>query len=76
MPPSFPEEVKLFGQKFVELQSKRHQADYDPDSSFRKSNVVEDINSARTAIDRFLETPRSVRRDFAIHVLMKERADG
>jgi len=71
----FPEEVRDFGQTFAELQSKRHLADYDPDRPFRKSNVIVDIESARAAIDRFLETPSSVRRDFAIHVLMKVRAD-
>ena len=31
--------------------------------------------SVRIAIDRFLGTPASVRRGFAIHVLMKVRAD-
>lgn len=75
VPPSFPDEVRDFGQTFAELQSKRHLADYDPDRPFRKSNVIVDIESARTAIDRFLETPASIRRDFAIHVLMKVRAD-
>ena len=62
VPPSFPEEVRQFGQKFAELQSKRHQADYDPNRPFRKSNVIEDIESARKAIERFLGTPLSVRR--------------
>ena len=76
VPPSFPAEVRDFGQRFAELQRKRHLADYDPDRPFRKTGVLVDINSARTAIDRFLETPPGVRRDFAIHVLMRERADG
>ena len=75
VPPLFPQEVRQFGQKFAELQSKRHLADYDPDSPFRKSNVMEDIESARKAIEQFLGTPLSVRRDFAIHVLIKARAD-
>ena len=75
VPPSFPEEMRDFGQTFAELQSKRHLADYDPDYPIRKSDVIADINDVRTAIDRFLATPASVRRDFAIHVLMKVRTD-
>ena len=75
MPSSFPEGVQEFGQAFSVLQSKRHFADYDPDFRVGKSEVTAAINDARTAIDRFLETPASVRRDFAIHVLMKVRPD-
>ena len=75
VPPWFPEGVREFGQTFAELQSKRHFADYDPDHLFRKSDVVADINDVRTTIARFLATPAGVRRDFAIHVLMKMRTD-
>ena len=56
------------------LQSKRHFADYDPDYRVGKSEVTADIRRARIAIDRFLATPASVRRDFALHVLTKVRA--
>ena len=75
MPSSFPDEVQEFGQVFSVLQSKRHLADYDPDYRVGKSEVTADIDRARTAIDRFLETPANVRRDFALHVLMKVRPD-
>ena len=75
VPASFPDGVRQFGQAFSALQSKRHFTDYDPDHPVRKSEVVADINDVRTAIDRFLATPANVRRDFAIHVLMKVRAD-
>ena len=74
-PSEFPDAVRRFGRTFAMLQGKRHFADYDPDHPFRKSDVVMDISHARTAIDRFLAAPASVRRDFAIHVLMKVRAD-
>ena len=76
MPSSFPEGVHEFGQAFSVLQRKRHLADYDPDYLIRKSNAIAAINDARTAIDRFLATPANVRRDFALHVLTKVRADG
>ena len=75
VPSSFPEELRDFGRTFAELQGRRHLADYDPDYPVRKSNVIVDINVARTAIDAFLAMPASVRRDFAIDVLMKVRPD-
>ena len=75
MPASFPQGVREFEQAFSVMQSRRHFSDYDPDYLVRKSNVIAAIHDARTAIDRFLETPASVRRDFAIHVLMKVRPD-
>ena len=56
-------------------QSKRHLADYDPAYRVGKSEVTAAIHDARTAIGRFLETPSSVRSDFALHVLMKVRPD-
>ena len=67
VPSSFPEE--LFGRTFAELQGRRRLADYAPDRPARKSNAIVDINVARTAIDAFLATSLSVRREFAIHVL-------
>ena len=75
MPSSFPDEVHEFGYVFATLQDKRHFADYDPDYRVGKSEVIADIRRARTAIDRFLATPATARRDFAIHVLTKVRAD-
>ena len=75
VPSSFPDGVREFGQAFSVQQRKRHLADYDPDHRVSKSEVVAAVNDARTAIDRFLETPASVRRDFALHVLMKVRPD-
>ena len=76
MSSSFPDEVREFGHVFSVLQNKRHLADYDPDYRVGKSEVIADIHRARTAIDRFLATPANVRRDFALHVLTKVRADG
>ena len=75
LPASFPDSVRQFGRTFAMLQDKRHFADYDPDYRVGKSEVAADVHRARTAIDRFLATPASVRRDFALHVLMKVRAD-
>ena len=73
VPASFPDGARQFGQVFSALQKKRHVADYDPEYRVVKSAVIADINNVRVAIDRFLDLPRNVRRDFAIHVLMKVR---
>lgn len=60
--------MRNFGQTFTELQNKCDLANYDPDYPITKSNVIVDIDSVRTEIDRFLATPTNVRHDFAIHV--------
>ena len=57
VPSSFPEGMQDFGQTFAELQGKRHLADYDPDHLVRKSDVIADIESVRTVIERFPATP-------------------
>ena len=74
-PSWFGDGVRQFGRTFAELQRRRHLADYDPDFRIGKSEVIADINDARTAIDRFRAAPANVQRDFAIHVLMKVRPD-
>ena len=76
VPSWFPKEVRDFGRRFAAQQNRRHWADYDPDYPTRKSDVIADVNDARRAIDRFLATPANVRRDFALHVLTRVRADG
>ena len=71
----FPVAIRDFAETFVSLQSRRHLADYDPDTPFRKSEVQEDVQRTRTALTRFAEASREHRRAFAIHVLMKVRTD-
>ena len=75
VPLPFPEAMWYFGQTFAELQDKRHLVCYDPDHPIRMFDLIVDIKSARRAIDRFLVTPAGVRRGFALHVLMRVRAD-
>ena len=58
------------------MQRKRHQADYDPEAPegrWRKVDVVEDVNTAANAIERFEATPIQDRCAFAIFVLLKNR---
>ena len=72
----FPREVRKFAEKFVVLQEKRNEADYDPqahEGRWRMSNVEEDIDAAADVIARFEAVPPRDRRAFAVFVLLKYR---
>lgn len=72
---TFPSEIKDFAASFAQMQSKRHAADYDPDGSFFKSDVINDINAVEDLISRFEGASVKDRRAFAVHVLFKARSD-
>ena len=71
----FPSAIRNFAKIFVSMQTKRHSADYDPDATFLKSDVIQYIEEADDAIMRFFEAPRNDRRAFAIYVLLDIRND-
>ena len=56
------------------MQQKRHDADYDPDAAFVKSEVLASISEAEAAIQRFGEAPLRDRRAFAVYVLLDLRS--
>ena len=58
---------------FVDMQFKRHEADYNPDAQFNKDAVVQAIDDAEYQLEQFVEVPPSDRRTFAVHVLMNPR---
>lgn len=70
---TFPNEVRHFGRLFVEMQHKRHTADYDPERRFTKSDVIKDIDRVERAIARFSDVPAKGRRAFAIYLLLDLR---
>ena len=70
---TFPDAIRDFGDLFVEMQRKRHTADYDPDARFTKSDVLKDIDRVRNVIRRFNAVAATHRRAFAIHVLLDQR---
>ena len=70
----FPSEVQRFGRHFVYTQRLRHQADYDPDSSLTRREVLQLINETEEIIRAFDRAPADRRRAFAIHVLFRARA--
>ena len=72
----FPREVRNFADQFVDIQGKRAEADYDPETPqgrWSKADVAEDIDTAEDAIERFEAAPLQSRRAFAVHVLLRYR---
>lgn len=70
---NLPAGMQSFARTFSNLQERRHEADYDPDSRFRRSNVIALIDRAETAIEGFYAADASERRSFATLVLLRDR---
>lgn len=71
----FPPEIRNFAQNFVQIQSYRNQADYNPRSDFSRSDVLEIIADAERAINQLSYASAGPRRVFAITILLRNRAD-
>ena len=69
----FPDELRGFAAKFVELRDKRQLADYTAELALTQAEVFRDINAAESAISRFLQAPARDRRGFAAYVLLPWR---
>jgi hypothetical protein len=69
----FPREIQDFSDAFVQLQSKRHQADYDPDATIYKSVVLANIAIVETVIRELSNVPLKHRRAFAAWVIFRKR---
>ena len=70
----FPVEIQDFASAFRALQQKRHEADYNPDAAFVKSDVLASVSDAEAAIQRFATAPVRDRRAFAVYVLLDLRS--
>jgi hypothetical protein len=69
----FPKDIEDFGNAFVAMQDKRHQADYDPHAKFTKSEVLNDIALVAKAIADFETCDAKDRRAFCTFVVFKRR---
>ena len=69
----FPKGIEDFGNAFVELQGKRHSADYDPVARFTKSEVIADIERVEAVIAGFENESKKDRLAFCTFVLFKRR---
>src|SRR5690625_3909949 len=66
----FPQEIKDFAEAFGQLQSVRHQADYDPMIRFTKLCALACITLSQDSIDALKGAPKSDRVAFATWVLI------
>lgn len=71
----FTQEIQDVGALFVDMQLNRQNADYNPDVMFSRSEVMRLIDDAEKAIDGFAHLDRQYRRDFALHTLLRGRAN-
>ena len=69
----FPPEIQRFGRWFVDMQRKRHVADYDPEANFQRSEVIQFIEETEQTIASFESADRDDRRAFSVFVLFRLR---
>ena len=69
----FPLVIQDFGGIFTDMQSRRHEADYDPLARFTKIEVVSDVDRVSQAIADFDRLDNRDKRAFCAHVLFRVR---
>ena len=69
----FPVEIQDFGRWFVVIQRYRHQADYAPEVTFTRSQVLDLVNEAERVIKGLRAATTIDQRAFAVHVLFRAR---
>lgn len=69
----FSSELKVFAETFVDLQEKRHSADYDPNFRVRTAEALAAVVSARRAIKEFANAPVDLRQTFLVLLLFPPR---
>ncbi len=70
---SFPVGIQDFARKFVELQEKRHEADYKPSCTLNRYGVFYDIESAEIAIRKLEGATIKDKRAFAVWTAFGKR---
>jgi len=66
----FPTDAQDFANVFIDLQVKRHDADYNPKGTFYRSAVLQDVEDAETAIKAFQQIDALDKRAFAAFVVL------
>ena len=69
----FPLEIREFAETFVEMQSKRHAANYDPHAHFEQVDVLDDIDNVEKVIQDFNAASAKDRQAFIAFILFKPR---
>lgn len=73
--PRFTLPVQRLADHFVTMQEHRHRADYDPDATFSRSEVLAAITQIDAVIADFRAVADRERNAFAAYILMRERQD-
>ena len=68
-----PTAIVDFAYLFCELQTDRHEADYDPASRYFRADVLALIANADAVLRDFSGAPLTDRRAFAVRVLTRDR---
>lgn len=68
-----PKPLRDFAELLLEMQSRRHQADYDPLAKFALTEVDESIDACETAIAAFAAADAADRRAFVAFALFRSR---
>lgn len=72
-PNGFGPNIKAFAAAALELQEKRHAADYDPSVRISRSDAVLAVSTARTALKRFRKVSAARRKAFLCLLLFEPR---
>ena len=70
----FPIEIREFADTFVDLQKKRHDADYSYEARFAKEDTLAVIHRADRAIEQLKGANRVDCCRFVVHLLFKQRS--
>ena len=70
----FPKAIEDFGNHFIIMQAKRHEADYDPYVRLSRSDVLNDIAISEAMIGDFKAAPPKDKKAFCALVLFKHRS--
>ena len=69
----FSSELVHCANEFIELQQARHDADYDPQATFLRAEVLDLVNRAQVSIEKLHGARTADRRAFAVLLLLKRR---
>ena len=69
----FPASIREFAHAFVQSQLDRHRADYDPEATFWREDVLQLIDETRDLIAVFNDADDKDRRAFAAYVMFRVR---
>ena len=71
----FPVEIQQFAEAFVDNQQMRHDADYNPDASYIRSDVLQLIDDTEMVVLDFERSDTIDKRAFAVYVMFRSRVE-